>query len=206
MLFASLVMEILRKKRNFVTHGGPKLPLYSLMETLKRTTISYSAAVGIYDSPAKWLPPPPEFIKINVDVAVRLLFSVTAALARNADGTIIGMITEKWSFANDPAGEAHAILTAISLARTLLMSTVIIESDASQIINSPPPWAASGAVQQAKTDLRYFQTWEIVWISRKTNFAAHNLAKWAASSNSFGYLNTSSVPVDAFSDLSECYY
>ncbi|PON34701.1 hypothetical protein TorRG33x02_352810 [Trema orientale] len=74
--------------------------------------------------------------KFNVDAVVRTSFTVSAAIARDETGTIIGMLTEKWNFSDPALGEAAAILTATKLTRMLGARFVVIGSDSSIVINS----------------------------------------------------------------------
>lgn len=81
----------------------------------------------------KWLPPPVDWYKINFNTAIRDSFSVQAAVCRNDEGHIIGMVPQLSSSSScmPNFGEALSalVVVAVSLATSLNLGRFIIEGE-----------------------------------------------------------------------------
>jgi hypothetical protein len=64
----------------------------------------------------KWIPPMPNWVKINFDTAIRDSFSAQAAVCRNYDGKILHLSSLISSPCSVNEGEALAAQLVISLA------------------------------------------------------------------------------------------
>ncbi|PNT67168.1 hypothetical protein BRADI_3g22035v3 [Brachypodium distachyon] len=89
--------------------------------------------------PAKWVPPPPNHVKINVDAAVAKLSctGATAAVCRDAAGRFLGVSAQAIVGVDDPGTlEALACREALSLAKDLQASQVRVASDCLEVITA----------------------------------------------------------------------
>lgn len=86
----------------------------------------------------RWTPPPPSFVKINVDrgIAKNASKGVAAVICRDSQGIYLGSSTRVIDDCMDPRTlEAMACSEALSLAADLNLHSLVIACDATQVIN-----------------------------------------------------------------------
>lgn len=102
--------------------------------------------------------------------------------------------------AMDPlVGEALALVEAMVLARRFQWLRVNFECDSLLLCkevhsSTSPSWAIADLVGVLRAGLLEFSDWRISWVPRRCNHLAHLLAKWAASSGSFGLFSALDIP------------
>ena len=75
------------------------------------------------------LPPPPDFVKLNVDAAIAQNSSAIAVVARNEQGAVLRAWSKMMPKRSPITAEAEAILWALHLARGENWRKIIVESD-----------------------------------------------------------------------------
>ena len=84
----------------------------------------------------KWIPPAPNWVKINFDTAIQDSFSAQAAICRNSDGQIIHMSSQISPPCSLNMWEALAAWLTISLACSLKLYQFILEGDSVVVIQA----------------------------------------------------------------------
>ena len=84
----------------------------------------------------RWSPPPPKFIKLNVDAAIAQNTSALAVVARNEQGAVLMAWSKIMPKRSPIATEAEAILWALHLANGKKWRKIIVESDSKICIDS----------------------------------------------------------------------
>ncbi|XP_058208296.1 uncharacterized protein LOC131321316 [Rhododendron vialii] len=128
-------------------------------------------------------------IKINADVAVSKVTSTigTGAIARDANGSILGILIKSYEGLTSPQlAEAMVVRNSMNLSVALNVGRVLIESDAESIVRScsmskDPPFDIAVFVQDCLTLKDSFQLCEFSFVKCDCNRAAHAYAKKAIS-------------------------
>jgi hypothetical protein len=120
-IFASVACDILWFYRNKAFHDGISFDACNVSAHINKIAIEhFQAWLSVSDAPMeKWIPPAPNWIKINFDATIQDTFSTHAAVCRNSDGHIIHMSSPISSPCSPKMGEALAAQLAISIARSL---------------------------------------------------------------------------------------
>jgi hypothetical protein len=82
----------------------------------------------------KWIPPTPNWVKINFDTTIRDSFSAQATVCKNSDGKILHLSSLISSPCSVNEGEALATQLAISLACSFNFDRFILEGDSAVVI------------------------------------------------------------------------
>ena len=159
----------------------------------------------------RWEPPPPRWIKLNVDAAVAESSSAVAVVARDDKGTVSKACSKTHHPCPPIVAEANAILWAAQLAIQEQWLHIIIEGDAKRCIDSLfvedvlPDWSIANLVCSILNLKVGFVQCCFHWVKRVSNSAAHVTAKLSlATSESFCYDkdNLPSCPLCLFGRLS----
>ena len=92
-------------------------------------------------------PPPPSWIKLNFDVAIREEKTYVAAIGRDQEGNLVAAWAEQLCSGSPLSGEVNAALLAIQRAADTGFKNIVIEGDAWNIIEplrnqgSAPYWS-----------------------------------------------------------------
>ena len=178
------------KNRNVVKFGGKGKDARSIVAEANALVEEFGLLPGVPlqsapPSTRAWSPPRDEWYKINVDGAV---FNESSScglgiVIRNGRGELMGAMCKKLEF---PLGalevEAKAFEEGLNLARDLGLRQVVLEGDAKAVTDvlrgycSPPlsiKMITDGILGQKHNAL----DWEVCWVSRNCNRAAHLLAR-----------------------------
>ncbi|EXB37820.1 hypothetical protein L484_004079 [Morus notabilis] len=107
------------------------------------------------------------------------------------------------------SAEAEAIHLALSMAKRFSWQAVSIECDSALAVKALSgdinscPWSLLNIRVCCDELSNCFKDLDLAWIDRRSNFAAHNLAKWARLSLVFGDIPPSSIPSDFIKDGAE---
>ena len=148
----------------------------------------------------RWEPPPPGWIKLNVDAAVAESFSALAVVARDDKG----IVSKAWSKTHHSSlpivAEANAILWAAQLAIQERWSHIIIEGDAKRCFNPLssedviPDWSIDNLVCSILNLKVDFVHCCFRWVKRESNSAAHVTAKLSLASCESFCFNKDNLP------------
>ena len=79
-------------------------------------------------------PPPPSWIKLNFDAAIREGKTYMAVIGRDQEGNLVAAWAEQLCPGSPLSGEANAALSAIQRAADAGFKNVVIEGDAWNVI------------------------------------------------------------------------
>lgn len=131
-----------------------------------------------------WKPPSKNWIKINTDAKFDNGNAQTALVVRN-QGSIIFVSSKKHQYSNPRNAKSQALLEACQIINTIKLQNVIFEADCLNAIKfitnlqSQIHWSAKNYIEEITKFWSLWPKWRSKLCSRSTNFAAHNLAKWA---------------------------
>ncbi|XP_039069594.1 uncharacterized protein LOC120216161 [Hibiscus syriacus] len=182
-------LQIMPKIRIFawrVAHGGlPHDYLLAREHASGRARVVRSSpgAASCIDQ-AKWQPPPPGYVKINLDGAFESIGCITAVgvIARDAIGQILGgMAASSSGCVEVGLSEIHALNAALSLASEYRWTHVIFESDSTFVVNkiSRPNEDLSTLghhLREARRILDANLNYIVCFVPRTCNIVAHTLA------------------------------
>ena len=137
-------------------------------------------------SEGKWLAPPPNIFKINVDGATSdgEKNSSVGAVIRDSAGNIVAACCKylQGKYLVEEV-EALAMECGLLLAKEQKLSQIILESDALVAVNSVSATGNGGCLghiyQGIHSLLASFNSWKIKHVKREYNKAAHELAQYA---------------------------
>ena len=123
-------------------------------------------------------------MKINFDVVVCTSYSMVTAVVRAPNGSILAWKTKLLLPSSTLLGEAQACLTIVNLAMEKGWQFCLFEGDAKVVIDAccsilSTPWEIRDVVLEILSYAIYFTTWDLKFISRLGNEAAHHLAAMA---------------------------
>jgi hypothetical protein len=138
-------LEAIWNLRNKVVHGEGKINLIATIKSLEKKVLEFKRICETSESMMQsnyqthWTPPPPGFVKINVDAAVANSRTTLAVVARNEHGNIVKAWAKEHMAGDALFVEASAFLWALQLAKNSGMQQIIVEGDAIYIPNPKAP-------------------------------------------------------------------
>ncbi|KAM6590126.1 hypothetical protein CsatA_012731 [Cannabis sativa] len=158
----------------------------------------------------EWSPPPSNWVCCNSDVAVSSAGFMLSVVIRDDLGNIISISSQESRVTLPKLAEAQAVCLAVEKVNELGLKKVIFQSDNLCVVKAfeaPMSMCMDFMLQEAKARFTKFcsklSDWGIVHISRKCNFMAHNIAKWAVLKNVLGNINPVEVEGSVLDDLRE---
>ena len=131
-----------------------------------------------------WIPPPKNYIKLNVDAAVSQAFTSLAVVARNEFGEVLKVWAKIHDLCTPTQVEAAAILWALSLATAENWCNIIVEGDSKICFDTlskaeePSDWSISSIICDATDMSISFDNCEFCWVKKSLNSVAHSVAKY----------------------------
>ncbi|KAL6275838.1 hypothetical protein ACE6H2_019439 [Prunus campanulata] len=178
--------------RNDFLHSGRSTSHLCLLARTRKFVLEYQRAIILLPSrvPAinlirHWSPPTGNFVKINVDGAVNLLFGFRGlgVVIRDNMGDLM-MVAYKGlhGMFSPKATELYAAILGLQIARQLGHFSVILEMDAKEIIMNlqsfEESWSVEGVlVDEVKGLFNHFTHISCQFAPRECNQVAHLLAK-----------------------------
>ncbi|PON57500.1 hypothetical protein PanWU01x14_174060 [Parasponia andersonii] len=142
LLFASLCVEAIWIECNLISHDNGDTCVVTIIHSLSMQLQNYRQVLSsdhdhdqLNIHPTCWLPPPPPWIKINVDVAIRNDVAIATAVARDDQGTVLDAYTSVVQLTYPLVIEVAAMLLGIHLTREQYWPKKVIESDCMQLVN-----------------------------------------------------------------------
>ncbi|KAL0312770.1 UNVERIFIED_CONTAM: hypothetical protein Sradi_5676300 [Sesamum radiatum] len=204
----ALTLELTWKERNDRLHGKEAQPPEVIARIIHKNTTKYvdarvSRKVCSLDN-CVWSPPPPGWIKINTDIALKENKCVTAIVARSHQCQLVLAETKEVNLSDANLAELRAIRFATERAICCEFENVIFESDSANAIQ----WI-KGKIEDADRDAQLDvseikKTWETKagWdfrkIPRTCNSLAHGVSKWAHGANWDGPIPPPSFSLGCF--------
>jgi hypothetical protein len=119
-IFAAVACDSLWFNRNKAFHTGQSVDAIVLSKSINSLTLEHYTAWHQSTQLEQWIPPPPQWFKINFDTAIRSTFSAQSAVCRDMKGHIIRMISIISPHCSANYGEALAAQLGLSLALILI--------------------------------------------------------------------------------------
>lgn len=194
-LFPVLVMGSIWMARNRLVHDNSRVAPFSLQQkNLKcfRENVAAWAKLPVLRQPiSSSCFQPGRYHHMSFDVAVHSSFSMVAAVLFSSNGDILKAWTLRSLDVDPLVGEAEAALLALSKAREVNISSLLLAGDSLLVVDClrslfsgvfQIPWKISFLICNA---VELFRSLSFSWfssfkISRADNFAAHSVAIWAA--------------------------
>ena len=148
----------------------------------------------------RWKKSPRDSIKINVDAAFKDDKSSIAAVARDWRGEVVFACAKRVYSILPLQAEAEAIKWALSLAKSIDVATIIVESDSKVCVDAlapsgnQVPWSIRGICNEILNLMSLIPGCHVAWIPRGANKAAHSLAKLSFVNNDFGSFDVGFSP------------
>ncbi|KAJ1414196.1 Ribonuclease H-like superfamily [Sesbania bispinosa] len=133
-----------------------------------------------------WKPPRQGVVKINSDASfdASKWKGTGACLARNSKGDIDFGLAFPILASNALIVEALALREAISLARNIRVSNIVVESDSKVLVQACRREKSLGEIKMIVNDIiqikGHFESCSFTWTPREANCAAHTIAKLAS--------------------------
>lgn len=140
----------------------------------------------------KWIPPPQNILKMNFDAAFVGDYATVAWVLRDHQGTMLRTWTSRFFASSALEADAKACYQALQQANLEGCKHLILESDslcAINVLNGVSPadaWCFKSIFYACRHILCQSEQWIVCFVGRDANDCSHVLAKWAASTNSFG--------------------
>ncbi|RYR48438.1 hypothetical protein Ahy_A07g034466 [Arachis hypogaea] len=172
------------KERNQAVHQrskpSPSMVIYRVkqMETKFAEMAEEPANCSVIDRRTvrrvTWRPPPPGWVKCNVDAAFLEVLhgGATAAVFRDHVGNLLTASNFKIATTSPLAAEALAVREGLIIAKNFQLERVIFESDSLILIQALKSKATI-------VDTKYFKLW-VYLAPREGNALAHEVAKLTA--------------------------
>ena len=186
--------------RNEVAHGG-KRKLTDYMQMLHEriedfiTGMEGSCFFGRTTGPKeRWSPPPPKWLKANVDASYKEGTSALALVVRDEQGRVVFLASQLESAENAMVAELKALVWALQIAKERSWQQVVWSSDAKTIVDEvlasyePCGWESRYSILLCRKLLQE-RSWILVWNARSSNTVADVTAKFTLASNNCLYFS-----------------
>jgi hypothetical protein len=136
--------------------------------------------------PLQWIPPPPEYVKINVDAAVLNDSSgAVAVVCRDSNGVFLGASSITFKYIHNPVTlEALAVREALAIAEDLYVQKIQVASDCKNVVDDIKQGSSAdhaAIIHEIIERSIVFPACNFIHEFRSSNFEAHNLARHALS-------------------------
>ena len=161
-LFAAIMCDRVWMNRNKARVDGIKIASVDLARQVNKSFEEHKQAWKIQSKNSSkdktWIPPPPSWIKLNFDAAIREGKTFVAIIGRDQEGKFVAAWVGQLCPGSPLSGEANAALLAIQRAADVGFKNVVIEGDSWNVIEplrnheSAPHWSIKSVVE----DILYF--------------------------------------------------
>ena len=164
----------------YVTSMYQRRPL----KKLNKTYFDHIVALSALKSPVatKWLPPPPNWVKINFDVAIPQS-STIVVIYRNEVREDHFARSSLLPPSKPIQCEVQATILTLKLAIHRKLCFVVFEGDSKSMIKALqlcpfPPNLLSPFLHIIRLSLSFLICWDFIFVNINIKFLAHNLAQW----------------------------
>ncbi|KAK9997889.1 hypothetical protein SO802_017492 [Lithocarpus litseifolius] len=157
-LTMAAILEEIWRLRNSKLHSNSSTTLTNSIQLVRRYVQDFIEVSSLSSPPLfphvspRWSPPPPRWIKINVDAALSSSKVAIAVVARDFCGSLCNVWARLISLRSPLQAEAEALLWAMQIAKREGWQQVLFEGDskicfdAVSSTNSPPNWAIQSTI------------------------------------------------------------
>lgn len=166
----------------------------------KRIMVINSRHHNLAYHPKSWLPPLPGEFKINFDAAFKDGMASLGVVLRDSVEIIRGSWINRFRAVNAFCVEVEVAVQAFQVTEALQLDKVSFEGDAHNVImtilgcSQFEDWKVETIMETGKVLFNCRLFWRLVFAHRSCNLAAHELAKWAFSSDFSGQVDLSILP------------
>lgn len=153
-------------------------------EKINKTYFDHIVALSALKSPVatKWLPPPPNWVKINFDVAIPHS-STIVVIYRNEVREDHFARSSLLPPSKPIQCEVQATILTLKLAIHRKLCFVVFEGDSNSMIKALqlcpfPPNLLSPFLHIIRLSLSFLICWDFIFVNINIKFLAHNLAQW----------------------------
>uniref|UniRef100_A0A803Q9A6 Reverse transcriptase domain-containing protein n=1 Tax=Cannabis sativa TaxID=3483 RepID=A0A803Q9A6_CANSA len=209
-LYAIMVCFHLWKYRNMVFHDGIKWPIPKLQQAIladanslaelktveelqPHTPTVADMALGLDTRQYPW-----SNFNIFVDAAVRGRFGIVALIVFDLTGQVVEAATSRHEVGSALEAELVAIREAYALSDRRNWANSLVLSDCQVVVaglkaKRCPDWTVRCCFDRSLQAMSAAPISGLVWIPRRLNVAAHDLAAWAANFSCFRALSDREV-------------
>lgn len=205
--FTAIVFKEIWFMRNKVRHGATTPNWESFSNQVNRICTKYLEAAKQRKScfkknkpPARWSPPPLEEYKLNFDISLLDNQAFAAIVLRNHHGVLVEAWINHFFSSNSFCEEMEVAIQAFKISENLRLSNVWFEGDTLQVVlalrglDQHCEWRARKSCEKGRNFLSKFPFLCFNHVNRSGNSCAHNIARWAWSSNVSGSLDVTTIP------------
>ncbi|KAM6595903.1 hypothetical protein CsatA_006427 [Cannabis sativa] len=211
LIAALCVVEAVWRERNSIVHGQPQSQISQLISRVNCKIQEHKyVASNVVEDFCAWSPPPASWLCCNCDIAADGDCLFAATIVRNDQGTIVAIKSEKRHITNPLIGEAYAVCMAAELMVEKKIEHVVFQCDNINVVNAFSMETERGINfnlvhlrRRFHNFCRNFKNWEIGHVSRKCNFMAHNIAKWARQFRVTGLIRSTELDNSVLNDYVE---
>ncbi|XP_075669687.1 uncharacterized protein LOC142639379 [Castanea sativa] len=186
----AVTLEAIWHLRNQVWHNGSEVKIISTICNAENRVKEYLNALDYEQDKDRseeltsWIPPPINYMKLNVDAAVLQAFTSLVVVSRNEFGEVLKVWAKIHDLCTPTQAEVVAILWALSLAAAENWCNIIVEGDSKTCFDAlskaeePSNWSISSIIRDAVDMSVSFNNCEFCWVKRSLNSAAHSTAKY----------------------------
>ena len=162
-------------------------------------------------TPSCWVPPPPGWIKVNVDAAWTSAKAALAVVARDSNGSLCSIWARNSSQHSPLQVEAEALLWAVSIAKREKWSHVLFEGDSKICfdalcsVSDSLNWVIQPSISSILSLVQCFASFSFSWVYRTCNSAAHVSARCSLLSDSSFFYFKDILPADLAAVCKEGY-
>ncbi|KAF4364096.1 hypothetical protein F8388_003476 [Cannabis sativa] len=205
------IVEAIWRERNQRVHAKKDTELALIIDSVRQKILDHvMVASNRVEEVLEWTPPPPSWACCNSDVAISATGCVLSAVIRDDLGSILSITVKTGLITSPKLAEAHAVCLAAEKAIELGLKNIIFQCDNCCVVkafDAPLSNCVDFSLQEAKSRFLHacdkMNDWGIVHISRKCNYMAHNIAKWASNSRIMGCINPEVLDESVLDDLTE---
>ncbi|KAL5546863.1 hypothetical protein UlMin_006550 [Ulmus minor] len=188
LLFTSILLDLLWKYKNYITHQGPRCDPSALFETIFQSNSSFFAPklAAAAHSSRSWHPSPSRWIKINSDAAIGEDVAVISCVARDDLGSTLCCKSKRLGSSLPHFAEGLAVELAIEMACNARWPAVVFKSDSKSFVEAinlrnSVAWIISSLVDNCLLKLSQIPFWTVLFAPRVCNSLVHNFARWSLS-------------------------
>uniref|UniRef100_A0A803P4D7 RNase H type-1 domain-containing protein n=1 Tax=Cannabis sativa TaxID=3483 RepID=A0A803P4D7_CANSA len=208
---ALCIFEVIWKTRNEVIHNGHLVPItVAIRDACRRLNDHLVCKIDRHLKHATVLTPSEGWMTCCTDVTIGLDHSVGAAIFRDSKNHIWSVVADRFSTTNSALAEALMLVCAVKHAVRLELTCVNFFSDNESAVTNISETQGvqrcidlDGISAQFRSCSTQLRLWKLKHISRKENFMAYNVAKWAKLNVAVGDIDVNYVDPLVFDDYKE---